>query len=288
MTNLIKSILIVAFLIASQLTVYLLMIEPFVVTWGATNEEASMPMEGDYITPNITSTRAIDIDAPSSDTWNWLMQLGADRAGFFSYYFVEKVLGYTSRDPDHVEASYTDFKVGDVIRGSLDEAESIIPYNFPVLSVDAEDSLVLDKWGTFKVVALSDEKSRLIVRSHSPKHNKLIPRILDRCLGTPLHFIMERRTLMGIKARVETGPGPRFSATKDMIWFAGILLSLIALFALVFISSNLSSIILPFVLSSFWLMSVFIADPIPIYSILISAIILLTLAYKYFLERKAP
>jgi len=287
MANLYKSILIVIFLIASQLTVYFVFVEPTVSTWGATKEEALMPMAGDHITPYITSTRAIDIDAPKSESWRWLMQLGADRAGFFSYYFIEQALGYISRDPDNVKASYKDFKVGDIVRGSIEESKAIIPYNFPVLSVKAGESLVLDKWGTFNVVGLGEKKSRLIIRSHSMNHSSILSKIADKCLGVPLHFIMERRTLMGIKARVESGPGAKFSATNDMVWFAGILVSFLLIVALVFIFRNLSSIVVPFVLSTLWVVALFVVEPIPIYSLSLVVLVIATIAGKFLLKRKA-
>lgn len=286
MINLFKSILIVIFLIALQLVVYLVLVEPHVSTWGATDKEVAVPMAGDHISPYIASTRAIDIDAPKSETWRWLMQLGANREGFFSYSFIEKALRYISHKSDYVDATYKDFEPGDIIRGSLDESKSTIPFNFPVLSIKTEESLVLDKWGTFKVVSLGEKKSRLIVRSHSAERSNRLLRIADICLGTPLHFVMERRTLMGIKARVEAGPGRKFSATQDIIWFSGILLSLIGLLTLVFISHNLFSILLLFVLSNLLIASMFLVKPIPIYTLSVAVIIIAIIVYKLHLQRK--
>lgn len=282
MNNLFRSVLIVIFLIATQLALYLVLVGPHVAAWGATDEEVVMPMAGDHISPHIASTRAIDIDAPKSETWRWLMQLGADRGGFFSYYFIEKALGYISREPGSVDAEYEDFEVGDLVRGSLDESKSIVPYNFPVLSIKTEESLVLDHWGTFKVVGLSDSQSRLIVRSHTPEQTNVLLRLVDICLGVPLHFVMERRTLLGLKARVEAGEGPAFSATQDKIWFFGIVLSVLGLLVLVFVSRGLSSIVLPFVLSSLWIVTLYILKPIPIYSLSVAFIIISTIVYTLY------
>lgn len=285
MKNLFKSILIVIFLFATQLAVYLVLVEPHVATWGATDEEVAMPMAGDHISPHITSTRAIDIDAPKSETWRWLMQLGADRGGFFSYYFIEKALGYISRESDSVDAEYKDFEVGDLVRGSLDESKSIVPYNFPVLSIKTEESVVLDHWGTFKVIGLSDSQSRLIVRSHSPEQSNVLLRLFDICLGVPLHFIMERRTLMGLKARVEAGDGPAISVIQDKFWFFGIVLSVLGLLVLVFVSRGLFSIVLPTVLSSLWIVTLYMLKPIPIYSLSVAFIIIATISYTLNAQR---
>lgn len=54
--------------------------------WGATAAEATAPMPGDALVPaaQYRSTRAITIDAPASEVWPWLVQVGCLRAGFYS------------------------------------------------------------------------------------------------------------------------------------------------------------------------------------------------------------
>jgi hypothetical protein len=63
-----------------------------------------------------------------------------------------------------------------------------------------------------------DLKSRRTYRAIDPEHTRLIVRTHGRPLSSwtdnleyffimPLHYLMERRMLMGIKARAEAGPG---------------------------------------------------------------------------------
>jgi hypothetical protein len=55
--------------------------------WGATDAEVAAPMPGDELVPSAPfwATRAVTIDAPPSEVWPWLVQVGFGRAGFYSY-----------------------------------------------------------------------------------------------------------------------------------------------------------------------------------------------------------
>jgi hypothetical protein len=54
--------------------------------WGATAAEATAQLPGDALVPaaQYRATRAISIDAPASQVWPWLIQVGCLRAGFYS------------------------------------------------------------------------------------------------------------------------------------------------------------------------------------------------------------
>lgn len=56
-------------------------------TWGIDPLEADKPLAGDAIvpTPSAIETRSITIDAPPEAVWPWLVQMGFDRAGWYSY-----------------------------------------------------------------------------------------------------------------------------------------------------------------------------------------------------------
>jgi len=267
MRNLIKSILIVILIIIVQFFVYDIFVKPVITTWGASSEEIIMPMAGDNQSLTITSTRAILINAPKPEAWKWLIQLGADRGGFYSYTFIERAMGYETRYQDMIKPEFSSIKTGDVIRGSVDEKRSITPYNFKVLYVKPEETFVLDKWGTFLLKEVNNQQTRLVIRTQETEASNLQLRIANYIV-VPLHYIMERRTLLGIKARVEAGENIKFSQTKDILWFLGIVLSWLMIFLLVFIGRGITqSIIIPLILSSCWLFSLLILNPEPVYSI---------------------
>jgi proline iminopeptidase len=54
---------------------------------GATCAERRAFLPGDEIVPGVkgSSTMAITIDAPPSAVWPWLVQMGCDRGGFYSW-----------------------------------------------------------------------------------------------------------------------------------------------------------------------------------------------------------
>lgn len=267
MRNLIKSILIIIFITLLQLSIYDLFLKPIITTWGASEKEIFMPMAGDNQALTITSTRAISIDAPKSDVWKWLIQLGADRRGFYSYEFIEKALGYETRHQDLIKPEFKEIVVGDLIRGSINEKSGIIPYNFRVLYVKPEETFVLDKWGTFLLKEVNTRQTRLIIRTQEVESSNQWLKVANY-FAVPLHFIMERRTLMGIKERIEAGENIHLSQSKDIFWFSGIVLSGILIWILIFTGRGIiQSIIMPSIFSSYWLVTLLLFNPIPLYSV---------------------
>ncbi|MDR0593117.1 MAG: hypothetical protein LBG60_07660 [Bifidobacteriaceae bacterium] len=85
--------------------------------WGATAAEQRRPLPGDDAVPvpGLQATRAIGIAAPPSAVWPWLAQIGADRAGFYSYDWLERRAGLDIRDADQVRPEWQDLKAGDVV-----------------------------------------------------------------------------------------------------------------------------------------------------------------------------
>ncbi len=60
----------------------------------------------------------------------------------------------------------------------------------------------LEGWGVFVVVPRGADRCRLLVRGRTPKG---VPSLLYRATPAVPHFIMERRMLLGIKSRAESG-----------------------------------------------------------------------------------
>jgi hypothetical protein len=70
---------------------YFLFIRPWTLTWGATREEAARPLPGDDIVQmtHFVATRAVTIDAPPSEVWKWIVQIGSARAGWYSIDWID-------------------------------------------------------------------------------------------------------------------------------------------------------------------------------------------------------
>ncbi|MBI5584223.1 MAG: hypothetical protein HY892_10390 [Deltaproteobacteria bacterium] len=278
MVNIKRSLLLFIAIIVIQLMGYAFFLRPSILTWGASDDEIKMPLVGDNLAPHLCSTRAITINAPASEVWKLLTQLGADRGGFFSYDFIERALGYETRNADKTVTGTLEMKVGRIVPGSLDESKSIIKYSFPVVQVDPGNSFVLQNWGAFVLKKVNPEQTRLIVRTHGQALPTLKSKIGD-FVGTPLHYIMERRMLMGIKARAEAGRGVDLPATGDLFWFLGVFLSGIGIVIMVLIDQGIPSLLLSALYGIFWLWPLLIFEPRPAYSMILLLAVALTITW---------
>jgi hypothetical protein len=192
---------------------YAQLVRPWHLAWGASEDEAKAVLPGDEFAPEptIEATHAITIDAPPEDVWPWIAQLGQNKAGFYSYRWIENLAGCRMPDVDHVVPEWQDIKIGDKVwlhpRVALE-----------VRTVEPERTLVLARDWSFHLRPLDDgRRTRLIVRNRgyfenpNPKTGEAVPFDLDplgnllywRMFFEPGHFIMERKMMLGIKKRAE-------------------------------------------------------------------------------------
>jgi hypothetical protein len=77
----------VAALAAAGAVTYRFVVRPWWKSWGVSPEEATRVLPGDEVIAdaNAGETRAITIDAPPSEVWPWLVQMGYGRGGWYSY-----------------------------------------------------------------------------------------------------------------------------------------------------------------------------------------------------------
>ena len=80
--------------------------------------ESGDPLPGDELitAPDLTATCAITVRAPAGEVWPWVAQLGQGRGGFYSYDFLENLVGYDIHSADRVVAEWQDIKTGDEVR----------------------------------------------------------------------------------------------------------------------------------------------------------------------------
>jgi hypothetical protein len=75
-------------------------------------------LAGDDLIPNadMIATRAITIHAAADRVWPWIAQLGQGRGGFYSYDWVENLVGCNIHSSDRILLEWQNIKVGDEIR----------------------------------------------------------------------------------------------------------------------------------------------------------------------------
>src|ERR1700745_4352654 len=79
----------IGFLIA-----YMLILRPWHHRWRVTDAEVRGSLPGDnLIAASNQVTHGITINTPPQKIWPWLMQIGKDRSGFYSYTPLENLFG---------------------------------------------------------------------------------------------------------------------------------------------------------------------------------------------------
>lgn len=169
--------------------------------WGTTPDEEFGYLPGDELAERITSTRAVTINAPVEEVWKWLVQIGQDRAGFYSYDALERLALADIHNVDRIVPEWQKLKTGDTIRLASKRVYGDGPL-LRVLAIEPNRYLVLERWGAFILRRIDDRSTRMIFRSHT-EDRSLLRRCGDFLLFDPVHFMMERRMMLGIKERAE-------------------------------------------------------------------------------------
>ena len=179
----------------------LYLLRPWHRRWGATDDEVAERLPGDELSAGPwVSTHAITIDAPAHEVWRWLVQIGQDRAGFYSYSFLENLFRAGIHNADRIVPEWQRLEAGDTVRLGSEKVYGDTTL-LRVVALEPNSHFVLQGWGTFVVRPLGPERCRLIVRSH--KNDPITGRLLDYLFWQPAHFVMERGMLRGIKKRAE-------------------------------------------------------------------------------------
>ena len=174
--------------------------------WGATETEVSKSLPGDDQVPNpvLESTRAITIQAPVSAVWPWLIQMGQGRGGLYTYERLENLAGCDMYNANRIIPEYQQLEVGDKVR-LVPEGRDLY---FVVTAIESGQAIVLagddppTTWG-FILEPIDDSKTRLIIRWRQDYESTPANIIGRRLVTDPITFVMERKMLQGIKARVE-------------------------------------------------------------------------------------
>lgn len=184
--------------------------------WGIDAALASRTYPGDELIAEAawSWTHGIEIDAPTSDVWPWIAQLGADRGGFYSYQWLENVAGCGLQNAEAIHPEWAVREGDDLVLHPKMPALRVValePGRFFVVHApaDAAARAAGKPWAQltwlFFVEAIGEDKTRLVSRYRCAtsddfqSHVQFGPVFLE-----PIGFAMDRRMLLGVKARVES------------------------------------------------------------------------------------
>jgi hypothetical protein len=173
--------------------------------WGATSSDVARVMAGDSLLAEQTysGTTAVIVNARPEHIWPWLVQIGYQRGGLYSYDWLDRLFGYLDRpSTTRILPEFQQLAVGDHI--PLGRGPS-----WPVAVLEPTRALVLDMrnmgsldwvW-QFGLYPVDDARTRLVSRSRV-RAQAVWARLLTHAIE-PAGFLMTRRMLLGLKQRAE-------------------------------------------------------------------------------------
>jgi hypothetical protein len=181
--------------------------------WGTTKEECRMRLQGDELVGNPfdQTTEGIWINASASSVWPWLVQMGQDRGGLYSYETLENFVGLDYQNADRVHPEWQHLAPGDQIRlapkGWMGVRKGLAMH---VLDVIDQQCIVLgaasagqpsDVVWSFHLIPHWEDRCRLLIRTRTRlRHPGEV--IITELLG-PAKAFLTRGILLGIKRRAE-------------------------------------------------------------------------------------
>ena len=107
-----------AVMVLSGFTVcYVALLRPRHLRWGASEDEVARRWPGDELVPApfARAVRAVTIQASASRVWRWIMQVGRDRGGFYSYTVLENLIGADIHNVERLIPGLADRQPGDIV-----------------------------------------------------------------------------------------------------------------------------------------------------------------------------
>jgi hypothetical protein len=188
-----------------------------------------MTLPGDELVPEPAEvvTRAVTINASAHDAWRWLVQIGQDRGGMYSYDWLENLVGLRIHSAREVRQEWQQLAVDDEVclvrPGWLGLKKG---FALPVARIEPGRSIVLREqppaqpWNavwSFHLIPTDSAGCRLLSRSRQARPSgaaRLAGYVMD-----PVTLLMTRKMLLGIKERAETSAPD--AARADSVHAAG-------------------------------------------------------------------
>jgi proline iminopeptidase len=202
---------------------YALAVRPRLLRWGATDEEVRRTFPGGDLVPGGKrgATMAVTIDAPPSRLWPWLVQMGCDRAGWYSWDRLDNG-GVPSAEDVHAE--WQEISVGDRLASTASgsawfEVAALEPQRFlglrapldlrghPFDTSGVRPNLFSDSLWAFLLEEFPVGRTRLVVSGYQAARPPLVQAIQNFIFWEPAHWIMQTRQFANLKRRVESDAG---------------------------------------------------------------------------------
>jgi hypothetical protein len=191
----------------------------------ATKDEHARQLPGDSLIPDCIGqlTHAITIQRSRHDVWPWLVQMGASpRAGWYSYDRLDNAGTPSART---IMPSLQHVVVGTLfpaLPGRRDgfTALQVSPDSHLIIGWQAPGGAPIVTWA-FLLEDAGPSAARLIVRCRASREYPIfgLPATIGLPIVRAIHFVMQRKQLLGIAERVEEMDSilDRFIPTFDIV-----------------------------------------------------------------------
>ena len=87
-------------------------------TGGSTQVERAARLPGDELVPAPTwrADHGTSISAPPERVWSWLVQMGQDKGGFYTFEVLENAIGLKIENADEIRPQWQSLQEGDAVR----------------------------------------------------------------------------------------------------------------------------------------------------------------------------
>ncbi|MEQ4517789.1 hypothetical protein ABLI39_00245 [Pseudarthrobacter sp. B907] len=205
---------------AGSAAAYLALVRPRLLRAGATGGEVLGPYPGAVIVPGgkRSATMAVTINVPPSRVWPWLLQMGTDRGGWYSW---DRLDNFGRRSAETIHPEWQDIAVGDHLSATPDGSQwwqvaALEPERFLGLRMSLDlrgrpfdpagarprhftDSL----WG-FELKETADGRTRLVVSGYWSFRPKWLQPLLSIVVLEPSHWVMQTRQFANLKRLAES------------------------------------------------------------------------------------
>ena len=174
----------------------------------ATPREHLLALPGDELIRHAVGslTHAITVHCDRKHLWPWLIQMGADRAGWYSYDTLDNGGRHSA---ERVLQGLQHPSVGAVFPALPGRRDGFVllesePAHWLVLGWPAPDGDLVVTW-SFMLVEIDENTTRLVVRARAGDDYRFhgLPKAMGLLLARMVHFVMERKQLLEIARRAE-------------------------------------------------------------------------------------
>ncbi|HNR03146.1 MAG TPA: hypothetical protein PKK59_11485 [Anaerolineaceae bacterium] len=183
-----------------------IVLTPWMNRWHTTDQERAADFPGDDLVkdPKLVINRGVTINTTPARIYPWLLQIGADKAGMYSYTWLERLTGCRMAKDEVIRAQWQGLKEGDLMKMCAGE---FAPPPYIVARLIPEKALIFghkdgEQWAEtwqFMLIPQEDGSTRLLTRTSTTMVGGAWE-VFNR-----IAFVMERKMLLTIKSLAETG-----------------------------------------------------------------------------------